>query len=272
MERSIDLLTRPHPPFDERLRYGTSASQFGDLRLPQGAGPFPVVVGIHGGWWRVAHGLDTHSHLCAALTATGFATWNIEYRRIGEEGGGWPGTFEDVGSAVDFLYQIAPTYRLDLSRVVAVGFSAGGHLALWVAARHRFAFGHPLWTSAPLRLKGAVSLAGAVDLVRCADLQLSQGIVEIFLGGSPAQVPQRYASASPIELIPLGVPHTLIHGTDDTSVPHEISERHYAAAKAQGDVCELLLLQGVQHFELLDPLAATWEVVHRAILAKYSVP
>jgi len=268
MERSIDLLTRPHPPFDRRLRYGLLPSQFGDLRLPQGDGPFPVVVGIHGGWWRVAHGLETHAHLCAALTAAGFATWNIEYRRIGEEGGGWPGTFEDVGSAVDFLAEIAPAYRLDLSRVVTVGFSAGGHFALWVAARHRFAFGHPLWAKGPLSIKGAVSLAGAADLIRCADLQLSQGIVKIFLGGDPTQVPERYASGSPTELLPLGVPQTLIHGTGDTSVPHEISEHHHAAAVARGDVCELLLLPGVQHFELIDPLAATWQVVHRVILAR----
>lgn len=268
MERSIDLLSRPHPAFDKRLHYGTFPSQFGDLRLPRGAGPFPVVVGIHGGWWRAAHGLETQAHLCAALTAAGVATWNIEYRRIGEDGGGWPGTFQDVGSAVDFLRDIAPVHRLDLSRVVPVGFSAGGHLALWVGARHRFAFGHPLWSDTPLPLKGAVSLAGAADLLRCAQLQLSESVVEIFLGGSPTQVPERYADGSPTELLPLGVPQTLIHGTDDTSVPHEISERHHAAAIARGDVCQLLLLPGAQHFELIDPLASVWDVVHRAILGR----
>lgn len=269
MEKSIDLLTRPHPAFDARLYYGASASQFGDLRLPEGAGPFPVVVGIHGGWWRAAHSLETQAHLCAALTAAGYVTWNIEYRRIGEEdGGGWPATFEDVGSAVDFLSEIAPVYQLDLSRVVTVGFSAGGHLALWVAARHRLSVYHPLWTETPLRPKGAISLAGAVDLVRCAELQLSDGIVEDFLGGDHAQLPERYASGSPAELLPLGVPQTLIHGADDTSVPHEISRRYHAKAVALGDICDLLSLSGVQHFELIDPLSPAWKIVHGAILAR----
>ncbi len=265
MERSIDLLSRPQPGFDRRLAYGVGESQFGHLRLPRGSGPFPVVVGIHGGWWRAAHGLETHAHLCAALTAAGFATWNIEYRKIGEEGGGWPGTFVDVGSAIDFLSNIAHGHRLDLSRVITVGFSAGGHLALWAAARHRFAAGHPLATQELLRIKGAVSLAGAADLIRCAELQLSQGIVETFLGGSPVQVPERYASGSPTELLPFEVPQTLIHGTDDTSVPFEISVRHHAAAIARGDSCDLVLLPGVEHFELIDPLAVPWETVLRAI-------
>jgi acetyl esterase/lipase len=269
MERSIDVLTRPQPAAGRRLRYGAFASQFADLRLPvQGAGPFPVVVGIHGGWWRAAHGLETHAHLCAALTAAGFATWNIEYRRIGEAGGGWPGTLEDVGAAVDFLPEIASAYRLDLSRVVTVGFSAGGQLALWAAGRHRLPPGNPLRVEAPIRLKGAISLAGAVDLARCAEQKLSQGIVETFLGGDPAQVPRRYTSASPLALLPLGVPQTLIHGTEDTSVPHDISRRYHAAAVARGDICELLSLPGVQHFELIDPLSAAWQTIHRAVLAR----
>jgi acetyl esterase/lipase len=270
MERSIDVLTRPQPAFDARLHYGACASQFGELRLPRGAGPFPVVVGLHGGWWRAAHGLETHSHLCAALTAKGFATWNVEYRRIGEQGGGWPGTLEDVVAAVDFLSDISLRFRLDLSCVVAVGFSAGGHLALWLAARCRFEPRNFPRTRAPLTLTGAVSLAGAADLARCAELGLSQAVVELFLGGSPAQVPERYALASPMELLPLGVPQTLIHGTQDSSVPHEISERYHAAAVARGDTCELLLLPGVQHFELLDPLAPSWRSVRDAIVARAS--
>lgn len=264
MERSIDLLTRPLPPYDARWRYGAAASQFADLRLPAGRGPHPVVVGLHGGWWRAAHDLGTHAHLAAALCAAGVATWNVEYRRVGEPGGGWPGTAQDVGAAIDFLREVAPRHGLDLDRVVTVGFSAGGHLALWAAARHRLPAGHPLRGVAPLRLKGAVSLAGAVDLERCAALGLSQGAVQAFLGEAAGD--DVIASASPTAMLPLGVPQVLIHGTADTSVPAEVSVRHHAAAVARGDACTLRLLQDVEHFELIDPLSRAWPEVLRQVL------
>lgn len=253
MERSIDLLSWPQPHFDAKLHYGPLDSQFGELRLPDGDGPYPVVVGIHGGWWRAAHGLETHSHLCAALTVAGFATWNIEYRRIGEEGGGWPGTLTDVGRAIDFLREIAPSYRLDIERVLSVGFSAGGQLALWSAGRHTLKKGSALYADEPLPLVGAISLAGAVDLAQCARLGLSEQIVVQFLGGTSEQVPDRYAESSPVEMLPLGLPHALIHGTSDTSVPHSISQRHHIRAIEVGDNCALQLLEDVQHFELIDP-------------------
>jgi acetyl esterase/lipase len=249
----MDLLSWAQPSFDARLQYGPQASQFGELRLPKGPGPHPVIVGIHGGWWRAAHGLETHSHLCAALTEAGFATWNIEYRRIGEDGGGWPGTLADAGQAIDFLRSIAPRYQLDIEAVVTVGFSAGGQLALWAAGRHRLDQRSLLHADDPLQLAGAISLAGAVDLTECARLRLSNDIVAAFLGGLREDFPERYMESSPIELLPLGVPHALIHGTDDTSVPHEISLRHHARALAQKDACDLQLLEGVQHFELIDP-------------------
>lgn len=268
MERSIDLLSRQPPAYDKRIHYGSFASQFGDLRLPTGKGPFPVVVGIHGGWWRAAHGLETQAHLCAALTAEGYATWNIEYRRIGEKGGGWPGTLFDVGSAVDWLYELKRTFPLDLSRTSAVGFSAGGHLALWAAARHKLPTGHPLNSERPFPLRGVVALAGAADLAFCAELQLSQGIVETFLGGTPAQFPDRYAACSPSELLPLAVPQTLIHGLDDSSVPHEVSRRYHAKAVACGDDCQLVLLPHIQHFELIDPLSDAWSIVRSCIMER----
>lgn len=265
MERSLDLLTRAVPPYDARLRYGMATSQFADLRLPAGAGPHPVVVGIHGGWWRAAHDLDTHSHLTNALRKEGFATWNIEYRRVGEDGGGWPGTFEDVGAAIDFLQEIAPSYQLDLTRVVTAGFSAGGHLALWAAARHRLAKEHLLRGAAPLMIKGAVSLAGAVDLVRCAELELSQNAVDAFLGGNALSRPDILRVASPMALLPLGVPHTLVHGTADTSVPSAISTGYHQEAVKHGDHCKLMLLPDVEHFELIDPASRAWPAVRSAI-------
>lgn len=266
MERSMDLLTRALPAYDKRLRYGLAPSQFADLRLPAGAGPHPVVVGLHGGWWRAVHDLGTHAHLSDALRHMGCATWNVEYRRVGEAGGGWPGTLEDVGAAVDHLREIAPAYHLDLSRVVTVGFSAGGLLALWAAARCRFACAQSLKGADPLPVQGAVSLAGAVDLLRCAELQLSDGAVDAFLGLRAVDHPDVIALASPCAWLPLGVPHVLIHGTADASVPCEISERYHAQALNHGDACRLRVLPGVEHFELIDPLSRAWvDVTHEVL-------
>lgn len=264
-EPSIDILSRAQPPAGQRFHYGDQPSQFADLRLPGGPGPHPVVVGIHGGWWRAAHGLETHAHLCHALTQAGYATWNIEYRRHGEPGTTWRETLADTGSAIDYLATLADAHALDLRRVVTVGFSAGGQLALWAAARPRLPSDHPLRAAAALELKAGIALAGAVDLARCAQLQLSGGIVHAFLGGDVATVPRHYAQSSPIELLPLGVPQVLIHGTADSSVPCTVSEGYAAAARARHDACELVLLPDTGHFELIDPCSGAWDSVLRAV-------
>lgn len=261
------VLETPPPPADLRLSYGPESLHIGDLRLPDGPGPHPVVVMVHGGFWRNRFSLDHTGHACAALTAAGLATWNIEYRRLGDRGGGWPGTFLDVARAADYVREIAPQYHLDLDRVVTMGHSAGGHLALWLAARSRIGGGETLHSAAPLRLRGAISLAGVVDLERAWQLGLSENVVESFMGGSPAEVPVRYATASPAALLPLGLRQTLIHGTDDETVPYEMSRHYLAAALARGDEARLIALPGAGHFEIVDPLAAEWSDILAAIHA-----
>lgn len=260
------ILERVPPPADLRLAYGQDALQLGDLRLPLGTAPHAVVVGMHGGYWRARYGLDYFGHLCAALTAAGVATWNIEYRRLGNEGGGWPGTLADVGRAVDYLRVLAPSYGLDLAQVVTVGHSAGGHLALWTAGRHRLSPESALYASHPLPLRGVVALAGVCDLRRAWELRLSDNVTEQLLGGTPEQVPERYAAASPADLLPLGVPQVLIHGTEDTSVPYAISAEYSARTSAAGDEVELVTLADAGHFEIVDPQAAEFETVRRATL------
>ena len=260
------ILERTPPPPDLRVAYGEDALQFGDLRLPAGAGPHPVVVGIHGGFWRARYGLDYFGHVCAALTAAGIVTWNVEYRRLGNTGGGWPGTLTDVGMAVDYLRALAPTYGLDLARIVAVGHSAGGHLALWAAGRHKLPLGSALYAPRPLPLLGVVALAGVCDLRRAWELRLSDNVTQQLLGGTPDQMLERYAEASPAELLPLDVSQVLIHGTEDTNVPYEISADYSARASAVGDAAELLTLPGAGHFEIVDPQAPEWVVVQRATL------
>jgi acetyl esterase/lipase len=255
---SEDILDLPPAPADERLRYGEDPLQFGDLRLPRGDGPHPVVVYVHGGFWRSRYDLGHAGHPCAALTAAGIVTWNIEYRRIGNPGGGWPGTFDDVAAAADYVRTLAPRYNLDLERVVAVGHSAGGHLALWIAARRRIPRGAPLYGPDPVALRGAVSLAGVVDLREAWNRRLSNGVVRELIGGTPDETPDRYAIASPPQLLPLGVPQVLIHGTRDDSVPFKISAGYRESAVAAGDDATLVTLPGAGHFEPVDPRSAQW--------------
>lgn len=264
---SEDILDRAAPPADIRLAYGPAQSQFGELRLVKGAGagPFPVVVAIHGGYWRARYGLDHLGHACAALTTAGFATWSVEYRRVGEAGGGWPGTLEDVAEAIDFLRDLARDHPLDLGRVVAMGHSAGGHLALWAAGRHRIPPRSRLQMDDPLPLRGVVSLAGVCDLRRAWGLGLSDGAAAQLMGGTPAQVPERYAGASPAELLPLGVPQALVHGTADADVPFEISAGYHSRAMAAGDSAELISLPGAGHFEIVNPDTREWQTVIAAV-------
>jgi acetyl esterase/lipase len=268
-----DIFAQTPVPAPHRIAYGPGEFQFGDLRLPS-SNPqsdlpnpkFPVVVFVHGGFWRSQYDLTHAGHAANALTEAGLATWSIEYRRIGNPGGGWPGTFQDVGAAVDYLRVIAAKYNLDLSRVVVVGHSAGGHMASWVASRHRIPPGDPLYVEDPLPVKAAVPLAGVVDLRRGWELRLSGGVVEDFMGGPPSAIPERYATASPIELLPTGVPQRLIHGTDDSNVPYEISERYVQAAQQRGDDVRLVTLTGADHFEVINPDTKEWQQVLSTIL------
>ncbi len=241
------MLETPAPPADARIPYGDGPHQFGDLRLPPGEGPHPVVV-VHGGFWRARYDLEHVGHLCADLTQRGYATWSLEYRRVGHPDGGWTGTFEDVAHGTDFLRTLAANHPLDLERVVLLGHSAGGHLVLWLAGRGRLEPGQPLYTGKPFVPRGVVSLAGVTDLERAFQLRLSDGIVESFLGGTPAQVPRRYQLASPAALLPLGVKQVLVHGTEDTIVPLTLSTGYHARATQLGDDVKLVSLPGAEHF------------------------
>lgn len=244
-----------------RLAYGTDALQFGELYLPTGEGPHPVVILIHGGYWRARYGLDLMDGLAHDLARRGFAAWNIEYRRVGNPGGGWPGTFQDVAQATDYLSKLAPTHNLDLKRVVPIGHSAGGHLALWLAARKRIPSTSPIsQRTEPLTLTGAISLAGVLDLNLAYELHLSNDAVVELLGAKPNDVPERYAAASPASLLPLGIPQVLIHGTADDNVPIQVSQRYAAAARASGDTLAYFEPTGVDHFDVIDAKTEVWKL------------
>jgi len=272
---SQEILDLPPPPADVRLPYGPLPQHFGDLRLPSTAPPHPLAILIHGGFWRARYDLRHLGHLAAALTAEGIATWSIEYRRIGDEGGAWPGAFLDVAVAADHVRALAPLHGLDLERAITVGHSAGGHLAFWLAGRSRIPISDRLYGPEPLPLRGAISLAGVVDLRAAWEMGLSERVVEQLLGGGPDAVPERYAHASPYDLLPLGTRQILIHGTDDDIVPFEMSEHYAARAREAGDRVDLVSLVGMGHFEPIDPRSQAWPSVleaARALLSKTDPP
>jgi acetyl esterase/lipase len=244
---SQDILTLPPPKPDARIAYGEDPNQFGELRVPTGKGPHPVVIFIHGGYWRAMYDLTHAGHLCAALTGAGFATWSLEYRRVGQPGGGWPGTMEDVRRGALHLQKLAKSHHLDLKRTILSGHSAGGQLALWLAAQ----------SALPLRV--VVPLAAVSDLRRAASLNLSNGIVAQYLGGTPEQVPDRYATSSPTQLLPISVRQRVIHGTKDDVVPFEMSQEFARASRN----ATLVPIEGAGHFELIDPRSEAWPIVLR---------
>jgi acetyl esterase/lipase len=245
------------------VRYGRDASQFGELwRASRWYSPQPVAVLIHGGFWRAAYRLDLMHALAADLCARGYAVWNLEYRRAGN-GGGWPATFTDVAAGLDLLPELARRYRLDLHRVTVIGHSAGGHLALWAAARRRLP---SAWRRPQVIPAQVVSLAGVCDLVWAAQQHLSNDAVAGLLGGGPAEAPEVYRQACPKLLLPLGVRQTLVHGDRDENVPPEASGRYTEAARAAGDSCTLLTVPGADHFDLIDPASAAWATVAGRVL------
>jgi acetyl esterase/lipase len=261
-----DILALPAPTRDHRAEYGFDPQQFGDLRLPaRRGGLFAVVVFIHGGCWDSNYDLSHANALAAALVELGVATWNLEYRRLGHVGGGWPGTFLDVAHGVDFVRKLARRHPLDVTRVIVMGHSAGGHLALWSAARARLPTDSPVATADPLRLRGVVSLAGIPDLRAAYERSVCDTAPGRLLGGSPAVLPDVYAQASASKLVPFRVPQRLLHGSRDATVPVSFSTTHADLARRAGDDARAVVIEDAGHFELICPTSAAWRHVQATV-------
>lgn len=247
------LLWADVSPPAARLRYGSSPAQTLEVRIPSGRGPFPVVVLIHGGCWTTRYGSPAYmAPLADALLGHGVASVNIGYRRIGEAGGGWPGTFRDVGAAVDAVRVIAPRYRLDPNHLVVAGHSAGAPLALWTATRSRLAASSDLYARQPLIPGAVVAIDGPGALARFigpdADI-CDEPVIVPLMGGTPSRVPRRYADATPQDRLPLGVPQFLVRG----GMEHP-DDAYLAAARASGDKVTFVRPLGrVTHFDVLMP-------------------
>ncbi|MBL0173611.1 MAG: alpha/beta hydrolase [Gemmatimonadaceae bacterium] len=268
--RAGDVDTIPLHRASTRVAYGADSLQFGELRIPDGRGPFPVAVVIHGGCWLSRYAsLRNTAALAEALANAGVASWNIEYRRYDHPGGGWPGTFRDAADGADFVRTLARTYPLDTTRVVAAGHSAGGHLALWLATRKTLDAASPLAGGSPLSLSGVVSIGGIADLREFYARErgtCGNPAVESLLGGVPDSVPARLHDASPIERLPLGVPTVHIAGDRDFIAPPAVREAFVRAARLRGDSAWVTTIPVDGHFEAITPSTAAGRAVVDAIL------
>jgi len=263
---SADVPSRPARPADVVVRYGNGPDRVADVRLPAPAvSPLdpagraaPLALFLHGGFWRAAYDRRHTGPFSEALARSGLVVCTPEYRKVGQEGGGWPGTFDDVAAAVQLLPDLvakATDGMTDPDRVVLGGHSAGGHLALWAAS----AAGRS--ESVKSRLLGVVSLAGVCDLSGCYLQGLGHGAAGELMGGGPVELPDRYAQADPMQLLPACVPIKLVHGKSDDRVPWQQSSEYAASAELAGDIVDCSLLPECGHFELIDPLSSAWPAV-----------
>lgn len=272
-----DYAAIPIVPGDFHIAYGDLPDQFGELYLPAESpttanGLYPTIVLIHGGCWRDRFGLGQLGQMARRLNQSGIAVWCLEYRRVNIEieqaadmRGGWPMTFVDVATGADFLRTLAHEYHLDLDRVGAVGHSAGGHLALWLAARSKLSADSALYTENPLSLCGVVSLAGIPDLAVAQTENICSGAPAELMGGKPEDFPERYAQGSPAELLPLGIPQCYIVGWDDEIVPADYLRRFVTKARATGDPVQLHVLPYAAHFEVIAAESDAFLIVEQQI-------
>ncbi|MFN7054046.1 alpha/beta hydrolase family protein [Hyphomonas sp.] len=252
-----DLTGRPRPEPSMAVRWGDGPADTADLWLPEGGGPHPVVVMVHGGCWQKSIADRTLMNWMAeGLRQEGWAVWNIEYRGVDEPGGGYPGTFLDAGAAADELLTRASDFNLDLSRVTGIGHSAGGHLILWLAARSRLPEGSALAVPDPLPFRGVVVSGGLADLEASRPVTLASCLDAIYdqlTGSVSAQRPDPLADTSPARLLPIGVPFVSVHGREDRIAPPALAEALTEKALTAGDAAVTIIVESTGHVELVAP-------------------
>lgn len=255
------------PAPDHRIAYGDDPLQFGNLRLPEGEGPFPTILFVHGGCWLSAFDIAHGAPLEQALADAGYAVWSVEYRKVGDPGGGWPASYRDVAAGADYLRTVAETYPLDLSHLVAMGHSAGGAFALWLAVRDRIPEGSELKSPDPIPISGVLALAPAPDLESLQEQGVCGNVIDGLMGGSPSAYPERYDAASMMRLPPPDVPQTILVGAHDRSWG-PVGRNWLAHARTQGDTAATLVeLPESGHFEMIEPTTSTWPRVMEALRA-----
>lgn len=263
-----DALGRPPPEAGIVLPYGSSPEQVGELRLSSRSGPHPVAVVVHGGCWRSLADRHYMASLAQDLTEHGWATWNLDFRLIDRPGGAFPGIFHDVALGMDHVERMAKEFSLDASRVVTLGHSSGGHLALWLAARPMIPSTSEVGSPDPLRSRAVVSLGGIADLEHFDRMGGGgcEGAVVELLGGLPHEVPDRWAVADPTRLLPLGVPQLFLTGEHDLVVPLGHAQAYAARARHAGDSAVVEAVPDAAHFEVVAPWWGGWSEVRARVL------
>jgi acetyl esterase/lipase len=270
-----DYLALRGPAPTAKIAYGSAPSQYAELFRPAGEGPFPVVVLVHGGCWTVQFGgIEQMRNLAGALAAQGIAVWNVEYRRVDEAGGGYPGTYQDMNAALDLLGEHAGRHKLDLGRIVAVGHSAGGQLVQWIAGRGKIAASSPLYRADPLPVRQIISLGGLADLRNERDLIKSscgRDIVQLTGEASSAR-PDVFSDTNAADLMPNGSNTVLITGELDTVSPPRVAHDYAARARAAGDSASVIVLPGASHYDEVAASSPSFQLVLPAIRKALGLP
>jgi len=262
-------LAQSGPAPTARIAYGPAPSQYAELFVPAGRGPFPVVVLIHGGCWTSSlGGIVEMRDLAGALAAKGAAVLNVEYRRVDEAGGGYPGTYQDVNAALGVLTHEAASYALDTRRIVAVGHSAGGHLVQWIAGRSGIPASSPVHDALAVPIREIVSLGGLADLRRDAahiKTVCDTDVAQLTGPASPSR-PDPFLDTSPAELLPNGSHTVLINGELDRISPPALAAAYAERARKAGDRVETVVLPGASHFDEVSTASPAWATVLPIIL------
>ena len=264
-----DLLNRDRVSPTHSIQWGPGATDVADLWLPEGEGLHPVVLMVHGGCWQKSVSDRTVMNWAAEdLRRQGIAVWNIEYRGVDEEGGGYPGTFLDVAHAADALRDQAAAYNLDLNRVAAFGHSAGGHLALWIAARHKLPANSPMRMDNPLKLVGVINSGGLADLKASRGVAPRSCLSEIYgqlVGDISSTRSDVLSDTSPAEMLPLKVRQISVNGHDDGLAPPVLGESYTRRARAAGDSADVVVVLNTGHVELVSPGTEVWDIETAAL-------
>ena len=264
------FLAQPRPEPDATISYGPMAAQGIDLYLPKTGGPHPIAILIHGGCWsKRTAGREQMRALGTDLASRGIAVWSIGYRRVDEDGGAYPGIFQDVAKAIDLLPANATKYKLDTSRVVAVGHSAGAHLALWAASRRRLSHTSPLYSADPFRIGTVIALGGVGDIERATGLPgvCGRPTVPALIGQPSAARPDVYSDTSPSKLLPTDARIVMITGAEDDITPPVYAQTFVDEVKASGGTAEVTIVPDAAHFDVVATSTPTWQLVRDRIIA-----